>query len=136
MSIEPWINSAIPILVRFGLQVLGALAVWVIGRWLIGWVARLVGRVLARHEVDPTLVGYLGTILRVALNVLLVVAILGHFGVETTSFAALVASIGIAIGAAWGGLLTNFAAGAFILILHPFRVGDHVLAGGVDGTAR
>jgi small conductance mechanosensitive channel len=136
MSFEPWVASAIPILVRFGLQVLGALVVWVVGRWLIGWVARLVGRILARHEVDPTLAGYLGTILRVALNVLLVVAILGHFGVETTSFAALVASIGIAVGAAWGGLLTNFAAGAFILILHPFRVGDHVLAGGVDGTVQ
>jgi small conductance mechanosensitive channel len=136
MSIEPWIESAIPIVVRFGLQVLGALVVWAVGRWLIGWVARLVGRVLAQHEVDPTLVGYLRTILRVTLNVLLVVAILGYFGVETTSFAALIASIGIAVGAARGGLLTNFAAGAFILILHPFRVGDHVLAGGVNGTVK
>src|SRR6185295_11328925 len=64
------------------------------------------------------------------------VAILGYFGVETTSFAALVAGLGLAIGAAWGGLLANFAAGAFILVLRPFKVGDYVLAGGVEGTVR
>jgi small conductance mechanosensitive channel len=136
MNIEQWINSAIPILVRFGLLVLGALVAWAVGRRLIAWLVRVVDRILARHQVDPTLVGYLGTILGSALNVLLVVGILGYFGVETTSFAALVASIGVAIGAAWGGLLTNFAGGACILLLHPFRVGDHVMADGVTGTVK
>ena len=72
----------------------------------------------------------------VALNILLVIGILGYFGVETTSFAALIAALGIAIGAAWGGLLSNFAAGAFILVLRPFKVGDYVLAGEVEGTVR
>ena len=67
---------------------------------------------------------------------LLVIGILGYFGVETTSFAALIAALGIAIGAAWGGLLSNFAAGAFILVLRPFKVGDYVLAGEVEGTVR
>jgi small conductance mechanosensitive channel len=102
MNIEQWINGAIPILVRVGLQVLGAIVVWAVGRRLIAWVVRVVNRLLARHEVDPTLARYLGTIAGIALNVLLVVGILGYFGVETTSFAALVASIGVAIGAAWG----------------------------------
>ena len=64
------------------------------------------------------------------------VAILGYFGVETTSFAALVAGLGIAVGAAWGGLLSNFAAGAFILVLRPFKVGDYVVAGDVEGTVQ
>jgi small conductance mechanosensitive channel len=136
MNTEQWINGAIPILVRLALQVLGALAVWAVGRPLIAWVVRLVRRILARHEVDPTLVRYAGTVVTAALNVLLVIAILGYFGVETTSFAALIAAIGVAVGAAWGGLLTNFAAGACILVLHPFRVGDHVLAGGVNGTVK
>jgi small conductance mechanosensitive channel len=136
MNIEQWIDSAVPIVVRFGVHVLGALAAWAVGRPLIAWVVRLVDRILARHEVDPTLVGYVDTILRLALNVLLVVAILGYFGLETTSFAALLASVGVAIGAAWGGLLTNFAGGACLLILHPFRVGDHVTAGGVTGTVK
>ena len=65
-----------------------------------------------------------------------VIGILGYFGFETTSFAALIAALGIAIGAAWGGLLSNFAAGAFILVLRPFKVGDYVLVGGVEGTVR
>jgi small conductance mechanosensitive channel len=72
--------------------------------------------------------------LGIALNVILVVAILGYFGFETTSFAALVAAVGIAIGAAWGGLLSNFAAGAFLITLRPFKVGDYIGAAGVEGT--
>ena len=83
-------------------------------------------------HVDPTLQRYIGNVLSVALTILLVVAILGYFGVETTSFAALIAGLGIAIGAAWAGLLANFAAGAFLIVLRPFKVGDYVKAGGVD----
>ena len=82
------------------------------------------------------MIRYIGSAVTVALNIILVVAILGYFGVETTSFAALVAGLGIAVGAAWGGLLSNFAAGAFILMLRPFKVGDYVLAGDVEGTVR
>lgn len=67
-------------------------------------------------------------------NVALVVAILGLFGVETTTFAALIAAGGIAVGVAWGGLLANFAAGAFLVFLRPFKVGDFVTAGGTTGT--
>jgi small conductance mechanosensitive channel len=121
-------------LVTFGLKVAGAIAVWIIGRWLIGLVARLLAAALNRQHVDPTLTRYIGHIVGVALNVVLVVAILGYFGLETTSFAALIAAIGIAIGAAWAGLLANFAAGAFLIVLRPFKVGDYVKAGGTEGT--
>jgi small conductance mechanosensitive channel len=89
---------------------------------------------LQRQHVDPTLLRYIGNFVGVALNIALIVAILGYFGVETTSFAALVAGIGVAIGAAWGGLLSNFAAGAFLVMLKPFKVGDFVTVGGVTGT--
>jgi small conductance mechanosensitive channel len=71
---------------------------------------------------------------RGSLNSVLVVAILGYFGVETTSFAALLAGAGLAIGAAWSGMLANFAAGAFLIVFRPYRVGDYVLAGGIEGT--
>jgi len=127
-------TTAGAILVAFGLRALGAIAVWIVGRWLIGLVVRLLGRALTRQHVDPTLIRYLSNILSVALNVVLVVALLGYFGVETTSFAAPVAGIGIAVGAAWGGLLANLAAGAFLVVLRPFKVGDYVKAGGVEGT--
>jgi small conductance mechanosensitive channel len=67
---------------------------------------------------------------------LLVVGILGYFGIQTTTFAALFATIGIAIGAAWAGLLSNFAAGVFLIVLRPFKVGDFVIAGAVNGTIK
>jgi small conductance mechanosensitive channel len=79
---------------------------------------------------------YVGNIVSVGLNVILVVALLGYFGIETTTFAALLAGAGLAIGAAWSGLLGNFAAGGFIVVLRPFKVGDFVTAGGVTGTVK
>lgn len=89
---------------------------------------------MTRNHVDTTLTKYLGSIVAIALNIALVLGILGYFGIQTTSFAALLAGAGVAIGAAWSGLLGNFAAGAFILILRPFKVGDFVTLGGVVGT--
>src|SRR5262245_28711938 len=129
-------ETAVTTLTAFGLKVLGALVAWIVGRYLIHLAVRLVTGALLRQHVDPTLLRYIGNIVGVALNVVLVVAILGYFGVETTSFAALIAAMGVAIGAAWAGLLANFAAGAFLIILRPFKVGDYVRAGGVEGTVK
>jgi small conductance mechanosensitive channel len=120
--------------IDIGLKVLAALAFWVIGRWLIGRVIGLMQAAMNRNHVDPTLTKYLGSIIAIALNIALVLGILGYFGIETTSFAAMLAGAGVAIGAAWSGLLGNFAAGAFMLILRPFKVGDFVSIGGVVGT--
>jgi small conductance mechanosensitive channel len=105
-----------------------------VGRWLIRFALRLTRRALGRQSFDPTLTRYAQTSLSVLLNIALIVAILGYFGVETTTFAALLAAGGVAIGVAWGGLLANFAAGAFLVFLRPFKVGDFVTVGGVTGT--
>ena len=119
----------------FALKLVGALAAWIIGRWIISLVLRAIGAALARgKKVDATLANYLNSILNVVLNLVLVLAILDIFGVKTTSFAALLAGAGLAIGTAWGGLLTHFAAGVFMQVLRPFKVGDFVQAGGVTGT--
>ncbi|SCK40061.1 small conductance mechanosensitive channel [Variovorax sp. HW608] len=124
--------------VDFGLKVIGALIAWVIGRWLIGLAQRLVGKAIERGKrMDPTLSNYLVSILGVILNIVLVLAILDMFGIRTTSFAVLLAGAGLAIGTAWGGLLTHFAAGVFLQVLRPYRVGDFVtVGGGVTGTVR
>lgn len=116
------------------LKLAGALALWVAGRWLIGIVRRLAAAGMSRNRIDQTLARYTVSIIGVVLNIALIIGILGFFGVETTSFAALLAGAGIAIGTAWGGLLTHFAAGAFLLVLRPFKVGDYITAGGVTGT--
>lgn len=119
----------------FGLKVLGALAAWIIGRWLIGLAVGGVGHLLERGKrFDATLINYMKSILGVVLNIVLILAILDIFGVQTTSLAALLAGAGLAIGTAWGGLLQHFAAGAFMQVLRPFKVGDFVQAGGVTGT--
>src|SRR5258706_2295595 len=116
------------------MKVLAAIAFWVVGRWLIGRVIAIVQAAMNRNSVDPTLTKYMGSIIAIALNVALVLGILGYFGIQTPSFAAMLAGAGVAIGAAWSGLLGNFAAGAFMLILRPFKVGDFVGIGGLTGT--
>lgn len=134
MDVNALVASATATAIAVGWKVAGALALWLIGRWLIALAGRIVNRALANQRFDPTLSRYLETGLSVLLNVALIVAILGFFGVETTTFAALLAAGGVAIGVAWGGLLANFAARAFLVFLRPFKVGDVVTAGGVTGT--
>ena len=136
MDLQALYETSKPIVIAFALKAAGALAIYIVGRWLIGFATGLITRALERHKTEPTIIRYIANVIAVALNVLLVIGILGYFGVETTSFAALIAALGIAIGAAWGGLLSNFAAGAFILVLRPFKVGDYVNAGDVEGTVR
>ncbi len=116
------------------IKIVAAIAFWIIGRWLIGKVIGLMQAGMNRNNVDPTLTKYLGSIVAIALNITLVLGILGYFGIQTTSFAAMLAGAGVAIGAAWSGMLGNFAAGAFMLVLRPFKVGDFVSVGGITGT--
>jgi small conductance mechanosensitive channel len=136
IDLQKIVDAAGPVILAFGLKIIGALAAWIAGRWLIGVVVNIVSSAMERQKIDPTLTRYMGSVIAVALNIVLVVGILGYFGIETTSFAALMAAMGIAIGAAWGGLLANFAAGAFLLVLRPFKTGDFVTVGGLTGTVK
>ncbi|WP_069790293.1 mechanosensitive ion channel family protein [Cyanobacterium sp. IPPAS B-1200] len=121
-------------LANFGIKLVGAILLWIVGQWLINKGVKLLSRLLKRQNIDITLIAYLSNFIIVALKIILIVAILGYFGIETTSFAALLAAAGIAIGAAWGGLLANFAAGVFLILFTPFAVGDFISAAGVTGT--
>ena len=87
------VETARPMLIAFGLKLLGAIAAYIVGRMLIGFASNLVQRALERQKVEPTVIRYIGSVITVALNIILVVAILGYFGVETTSFAALKATV-------------------------------------------
>lgn len=122
--------------IPFGWTVLGALAIWILGSWTIRLLRAALGRAMAARGMDHTLVGYLDTATGVMLKILLLVAVLGTLGVATTSFAAIIAAAGVAIGMAWSGLLANFAAGIFLIVLRPFRVGDVISAGGVTGEVK
>jgi small conductance mechanosensitive channel len=134
VNLSAIMQTVTTMLTAVGLKILGAIAIWIVGRWLIGLALRLIGSALTKQKIDPTLIRYIHSAVATLLNVVLVVAILGFFGVETTSFAALLAAAGVAIGMAWSGLLSNFAGGIFLVILRPFKVGDFVTAAGVTGT--
>jgi small conductance mechanosensitive channel len=128
------VQAGLVLVTQVALKVLGAIVLWIVGRALIRFALKMMVHALDRQALDSTVVGYLRSGLSILLNVILVVALLGFFGVETASFAALLAGVGIAIGVAWSGLLASFAAGVFLLVLRPFKVGDYIEAGGVAGT--
>ena len=132
-DLPKWAQDLIPLLTTYGIKLLGALALWIIGGWLIKAALNAFERA-SSERLDGTVRRYLSSSLGVLLRVALIVAILGYFGVETTTFAALLAGAGLAIGTAWGGLLQNFAAGVFLMVLRPFTSDDFVTAGGVTGT--
>jgi len=122
--------------IPFGWKIAGALAVWIVGGWVIRLLRAGLGKTLLSRKVDVTLASYVEAGANVLLKLLLFIAILSVLGIETTSFAALLAALGIAIGAAWSGLLSNFAAGIFLLVLRPFKVGDMITVAGVTGDVR
>ncbi len=133
-NLSATMQTVTAVLTAVGLKILGAIALWMVGRWLIGLALRILDSALRKQKIDPTLIRYINSALGAVLNIVLAVAILGFFGVETTSFAALLAAAGVAIGMAWSGLLSNFAGGVFLVILQPFKVGDFVTVAGVTGT--
>lgn len=117
-----------------GLKLVAALLMWIVGSWLVSFVDKLVGKSLKARKVEETLITYVSAALTAMLKIALAIGVLGYLGVQTTTFAALLGAAGVAIGMAWSGLLAHFAAGAFLVVLRPFKVGDFVEAGGVTGT--
>src|SRR4029450_13455244 len=134
MDVNALIQNASVTLVAVAWKVAGAAALFLVGRWLISFAMTLINRAVATHDFAVPLMRHTQTALRIVLNMALIVALLGFFGVETTTFAALLAAGGVAVGVAWGGLLANFAAGVFLVFLRPFKVGDVISAAGVTGT--
>ena len=132
MLLNPALLSSI--VVPFLFKLAGAVGLWIAGTWLIKLLMRILRRSFAEAHLDPTLIGFLLNVLGALLRVVLAVAILGFFGVQTASFAALLAGAAVAIGMAWSGMLGNFAAGVFLQVFRPVSRGDFVSGGGVTGT--
>lgn len=120
----------------WGLNVLGALAVLVVGLIVAKLARRLVARLLARAGTDASLVPFLSSLAYYALVAFVVIAVLGLFGIPTASFVAVLGAAGLAVGLALQGTLSNFAAGVMLLGFRPFKVGDYVEAGGCEGVVR
>ncbi len=121
-------------LAQFGFSILGAIAIFVIGIYVARLLTRLVKRALDASSIDPTLGGFASNLIYYAILAFVAMAALNNLGVETTSIVALLGAVGLAIGLAMEGALSNFAAGVLLIFFRPFRVGDYVEIAGVEGT--
>ena len=121
-------------LAHFGIQVLIAILIFVVGWWLIKLVQRALKRIFTRHRVEPTLASFINSFVSITLTVVLIVISIGTLGVNTTSVAALLAAGGMAVGMALSGTLQNFAGGLMLLAFKPFKAGDFIEAQGHAGT--
>lgn len=134
------VNGMIESLVTQGTQLgwtlLKALAVYIVGRFVIKLINKLVRQILSKRDIDPSVKTFVGSLVNVVLTVLLIISVVGALGVQTTSFAALLASAGVAIGMALSGNLANFAGGLIVLLFKPYKVGDYIEAQGVGGSVK
>ena len=129
-----WVESLIPRALDFVIEVALAFVFIVIGMKLIGWVRKILRKSLERNHADTGLVQFLDSLVKYGLYILLALTILQRFGVQTTSIVAAIGSVGVAIGLALQGSLSNFAGGVIILLIKPFKVGDYVIQGSLEGN--
>ena len=133
-TIQQAIDSAIPLITTYGMRIIGAVLILIVGRLVSGILGNLVSKALTRAKVEESLVGFLVSLTKIGVIAFSVIAALAKFGVETTSFVAVLGAVGFAIGFALQGSLSNFAAGVMILLFKPIKVGDLVETSGYLGT--
>ena len=129
---EKWLELALD----YGLKILGAVVIWIIGSWVIKKILKTTKKLMSKRDYDESLQKFLLNLLGWTLKIVLIVVVLGTVGVETTSFAAILAAAGLAIGLALQGSLGNFAGGVLIMIFKPFKIGDLVEAQGELGVVK
>lgn len=129
-----WLEELFPKMMDFILQIALAFVVIIIGMKIIGWVRKLLKKSLERNHADTGLIQFLDSLVKYGLYILLALTVLQRFGVQTTSIVAAIGSVGVAIGLALQGSLSNFAGGVIILLLKPFKVGDYIIQGDLEGN--
>jgi small conductance mechanosensitive channel len=134
MDTQEIINQLTEIIVSYGPRLVGAIAVWIIGGWVVKALTNAFGRMLDKRDIDASLKPFLKGIVGGLLRVMLVLSVLGMLGIEMTSFVAILAAMGLAVGMALSGTLQNFAGGVMLLIFKPFKVGDFIEAQGHSGS--
>lgn len=136
MDTEKWMDHAIELAMSYAPKVVLAIVIWIIGNLIFTRILKVVKRIMDKRDYDASLRGFISAILYWLFKIVLILMVLGTLGIETTSFAAILASVGLAVGLALQGSLANFAGGVLILIFKPFKVGDFIEAQGLDGTVK
>ncbi|WP_325891675.1 small-conductance mechanosensitive channel MscS [Grimontia sp. NTOU-MAR1] len=129
-----WFNGNQDLLLQYGVNIISALLILIIGNWVVKAIANGVAKVLRKKELDDTVVGFVHTFVRYLLFVIVLIAALGRLGVQTASVVAVIGAAGLAVGLALQGSLSNFAAGVLIVAFRPFKSGDYVEVAGVSGS--
>ena len=123
--------------IDIGLRLLGAIAIYLIGKYIIKWLNKLFEKLMIRRKMDPTVTSFLKSLINILLYLVLALSIIGQLGIKLTGIAALIASAGMAVGMALSGNLSNFAGGLLILVFRPFKVGDYIeSSAGASGTVK
>ncbi|MEA3547447.1 MAG: mechanosensitive ion channel [Thermodesulfobacteriota bacterium] len=133
VDIEKIIDSVIYFVTTYSLKIVGAILVFMIGKWIARRISKLFGKILRKNNVDETLSSFLGNIAYYALFIMVIIAAAGQLGINTTSFLTVVGAAGLAIGLALKDSLSNFASGVMLIMFRPFKIGDLVTTGGVTG---
>ncbi|PQJ14812.1 mechanosensitive ion channel family protein [Aureicoccus marinus] len=133
---EKWINQGIEFITDYGPKVLGALLIFIIGSWVIGKIIRTLKVVMLKSNYDQTLQSFLANLASWALKIMLILVVISRLGVDVTTFAAVIAAAGLAVGLALQGSLSNFAGGVLIMIFRPYKMGDLIEAQGVLGVVK
>lgn len=136
VDVEQLLSKLLDWGIEVGKNLLGAIIIYIVGRFIIKQVGRLLARILEKRKLEISVQTFLRSLVSILLNLILAFAIVSRLGVETTSFAALLASAGVAIGMALSGNLSNFAGGLIILVFKPFKVGDYIEGQNANGTVR
>ncbi len=134
IDIQQLATKAQALATDFGVDLIAAIAIFIIGRWIANLVTRAIRRLMERAEVEPTLVKFLTNIIKTLLLLFVILAAISQLGVQTTSLIAVLGAAGLAVGLALQGSLSNFAAGVLIIIFRPYKVGDYIEAAGTAGT--
>ena len=136
MDYQIVLDKVISISSEYGIKVIGAIAIWIIGSWAIKKLMKAANALMDKSNYDESLKKFLLNLAGIVLKVLLVLSILGNLGIQTTSFAAVLASAGLAIGLALQGSLSNFAGGVMLMIFKPFKIGDFIETQGKKGQSK
>ena len=133
---QKWIDKGIEFVTEYGPKVIGAIIIYIIGSWVIKKIVKALRKVMSKSKYDESLQKFLLNLVSWALKILLILVVIGKLGVETTSFAAILAAAGLAVGLALQGSLSNFAGGVLIMIFKPYRIGDLIEAQGELGVVK
>ena len=132
--VSDWLPALVKeYLVPFGIKLVAAIVVLLLGRWVIKLIKKGMTKVMLRHNTEPSLASFVMSLVSVVLTFFLIMSIVGILGINTSSLVALLASAGLAVGMALSGTLQNFAGGVMIMLFKPFKVGDFIAAQGYEG---